>query len=208
MADKVDAFENALKGKNVPVLVLNNKWHRIFDFMEPDKTIKKMEEELNSLLKKQGRLNTQLKDLKKVKKKLMDGIVDEMHKEDSFSEKKREESKRLIEECNRKLEECEDELLGLPREIQQVNHELMIHTMELCYQVLKGNEKEIIEIAEWINRIRVELKKNVVRKQQKEVANQEMYAFMHDVLGANVIELFDMKYNPMDNPVRKKEDKQ
>lgn len=204
MADKIDTFEKALQGKNVPILVLDNKWHRLFDFMEPDKTIKRMEEELNSLLKKQGRLNTQLKDIKKVKKKLMDGIVDEMHKEDSFSEKKREESKRLIEECNVKLEECEDELLGLPREIYRVNHELMLHTMELCYQVLKGNEKEIIEIAEWINRIRVELKKNVVRKQQKEVANQGMYAFMHDILGPDVIDVFDMKYNPLENPVKKK----
>ncbi len=66
MADKIDEFEKALQGKNVPVLVLDNKWHRLFDYMEPDKTIRKMEQELNALLKKQGRLNTQLKDLKKV----------------------------------------------------------------------------------------------------------------------------------------------
>ncbi|MGN1314570.1 MAG: hypothetical protein ACI4VG_06080 [Lachnospiraceae bacterium] len=207
MADKIDEFEKALQGKNVPVLVLDNKWHRLFDYMEPDKTIQKMEQELNALLKKQGRLNTQLKDLKKVKKKLMDGIVDLMDKEDSFSVKKREESKRLISECNEKMENCEDELLGLPREIHQLNHDLMIHTMELCYQVLKGNEKEIIEIAGWIDQVRVELKKNIVRKQEKEVANQEMYSYMHDALGANVMELFDMKYNPMDKPVRKKEEK-
>lgn len=207
MADKIDEFEKALQGKNVPVLVLDNKWHRLFDYMEPDKTIRKMEQELNASLKKQGRLNTQLKDLKKVKKKLMDGIVDLMDKEDSFSVKKREESKRLISECNEKMENCEDELLGLPREIHQLNHDLMIHTMELCYQVLKGNEKEIIEIAGWIDQVRVELKKNIVRKQEKEVANQEMYSYMHDALGANVMELFDMKYNPMDKPVRKKEEK-
>lgn len=203
MADKIDAFEKVLLGKNIPVLTLDNKWHRLFDFMEPDKTIKKLEEELNELLKKQGRLNQQLKEIKKVKKKLMDGIVDDMHKDDSFSEKKREESKRLIEECNEKMEEYEDELLGMPREIQQVNHQLMVHTMELCYQVLKENETTIIEIAEWINRIRVELKKNVVRKQQKEMANQGMYAFMHDLLGAQVIDVFDMKYDPL-NPIGKK----
>ena len=101
------------------------------------------------------------------------------------------------------MEEYEDELLGMPREIQQVNHQLMVHTMELCYQVLKENETTIIEIAEWINRIRVELKKNVVRKQQKEMANQGMYAFMHDLLGAQVIDVFDMKYDPL-NPIGKK----
>ena len=44
--------------------------------------------------------------------------------------------------------------------------------------------------------MRVELKKNVVRKQEMEVANQEIYSFMHDIFGSDVIDLFDMKYNP------------
>lgn len=207
MAGRDDTYEKALEGKTIPILVLDNKWHRLFDFMEPDKTAKKMEEELNELLKKQGRLNSQLKDIKRVKKKLMDGIMDLMDKEDSLSKRKREESKRLIEECNEKLEACEDELLGLPTQIHQLNRTLMLHTMDMCYQVLKANEKDIIEIAAWINQVRIDLKKNIIRKQEKEVANQELYTFMHDIFGPHVIEIFDMQYNPMENPVRKKEEK-
>ena len=207
MADRDDTYEKALKGKKIPILILDNKWHRLFDFMEPDKTTKKLEAQLNELLKKQGRLNSQLKDIKRLKKKLMDGIVELMNKEDSFSERKREESRRLIEECNQKLEACEDELLGLPTQIYQLNHDLMLHTMDMCYQVLKTNEKDIIEIAAWIAQVRVDLKKNIVRKQEKEVANQEMYYFMHDIFGPHVIEIFDMQYNPMDIQTKKKEEK-
>lgn len=207
MADRDDTYEKALKGKKIPILILDNKWHRLFDFMEPDKTTKKLEAQLNELLKKQGRLNSQLKDIKRLKKKLMDGIVELMNREDSFSERKREESRRLIEECNQKLEACEDELLGLPTQIYQLNHDLMLHTMDMCYQVLKTNEKDIIEIAAWIAQVRVDLKKNIVRKQEKEVANQEMYSFMHDIFGPHVIEIFDMQYNPMDIQTKKKEEK-
>lgn len=204
MADKGDTFEKALEGKKIPVLVLDNKWHRLFDTMERDKTVCRLEEELNIALKRQGKLNTQLKDLKRIKKKLMDDIVDLMEKEDSASNRKREDNKRLIEECNEKMEVCEDELLELPATIHRLNHELMVHTMEMCYYVLKKNEKEIIDIAAWINQVRVELKKNIVRKQEKEVANQTLYSFMHDILGPHVIEIFDMQYNPLENPIRKK----
>ncbi len=52
-------------------------------------------------------------------------------------------------------------------------------------------------------KIRIELKKNVVRKQEYEISNQEIYSYMHDIFGAEVVDLFDMKYNPSDNPIRK-----
>lgn len=208
MADKGDTFEKALEGRKIPILVLDNKWHRLFDTMEYDKTTSRLEEELNALLKRQGKLNTELKDIKRIKKKLMDDIMDLMDREDSASRRKRDENKRLIEECNEKMEAHEDELMEIPARIQRLNHDLMIHTMEMCYEVLKKNEKEIIDIAVWINEVRVELKKNIVRKQEKEGANQTLYSFMHDLLGPHVIELFDMQYNPLENPVKKKGDQE
>lgn len=42
--------------------------------------------------------------------------------------------------------------------------------------------------------IRVELKKRLIRKQEMEQMNQELYSYMHDIFGAEVIEIFDMKY--------------
>ena len=73
---------------------------------------------------------------------------------------------------------------------------MMLATMEICYDRLKENEKEIEETAKWIARIRVELKKKLIRKQEKELMNQELYAYMHDIFGAEVVNLFDLKYNP------------
>ena len=56
---KDEIYEKALKGKRVPVLTLDNKWHRLFSMMEPDKILKETENELNTLLKRQGKLNTE-----------------------------------------------------------------------------------------------------------------------------------------------------
>ena len=73
-------------------------------------------------------------------------------------------------------------------------------------------EKGIEELSEWLAKIRIELKKNVVRKQELEIANQEIYSYMHDIFGADVINLFDMKYNvePLTqrDTEQKKDDKQ
>ncbi len=198
MSKKDDTYKKALEGKRIPVLTLDNKWHRLFTMMEPDKELKRLEENLNSLLRLQGKMNTESKSIKKIKKKLMDEIVQLMERNDSAAERKIEENKRLIEECNEKLDEYQDKLLDIPKEIDVANYALMIRTMEMCYEVLKINEKEIEEIGDWITQIRVELKKNIIRKQEKEIKNYELYSFMHDIFGADVVEIFDVNREHVD----------
>ena len=68
----------------------------------------------------------------------------------------------------------------------------MIRTMEMCYEVLKINEKDIDELGEWITQTRIELKKNIIRKQEKEFKNFELYSFMHDIFGPDVVGIFDV----------------
>ena len=89
-------------------------------------------------------------------------------------------------------------MLDIPAQIDEVNYNLMIRTMEMCYEVLQVNTKEIEEIGAWINEVRVELKKNIVRKQEKEIKNHELYSYMHDVFGADVVEIFDIKQDFVD----------
>ena len=75
MSKRNDLFQSALTGKRIPILTLDNKWHKIFTQKKPDKKLKRLEDELNELLKKQGKLTGEVKEIKKLKKKLMDGIV-------------------------------------------------------------------------------------------------------------------------------------
>ena len=204
-----DIYKHALVGKKIPVLTLDNKWHHLFTQAGPDKHINRLVDELNELVKRQGKANTEIKEIKKLKKKLMQEIVENASEasleNDLKAQKKADESKRLINECNEKIEAYEDELLELPGEIDRVNRELMLATMEICYDRLKENEKEIEETAKWIAKIRVELKKKLIRKQEKELMNQELYAYMHDIFGADVIDIFDMKYQgPQTENIEKK----
>lgn len=194
-----DVYKPALEGRKIPVLTLDNKWHKLFTQIDPDPQIKKLEEELNDLVKRQGKLTTESKDIKRLKKKLMDEIVgntEELGQGKADVDKKMDENKRLISECNEKLETYQDELLELPKQINDINYRLMLHTMEICYERITSNTAEIEEIGQWITQIRVELKKKLIRKQEKEIMTNELYTYMHNIFGAEVIEIFDMKFIP------------
>lgn len=212
MSRKEEVYIPALEGKKIPLLTLDNKWHKLFTQTSDNAKIRELEKELNELIKKQGKYTTESQKLKKIKKKLMDEIVLLAEKAEQDSGKKKkidkkiEENRRLVNECNEKYEQMQDELLELPRSMNQVNKELMLATMEVCYDKIQSNTKEIDELSEWVANMRVELKKNLIRKQEREINNQELYYYMHDVFGPEVMEIFDIKYNPEERIKKKKEE--
>ena len=212
MSRKDEVFEPALIGKKIPILTLDNKWHQLFTQKEYTPEIKDMEDELNGLLKRQSKVNEDSREIKKLKKMMMDEIVvlaDELVRNptDRKLERRQEECKRIVEECNEKLDACEEEIVELPRRINQLNNKLMLTTMEVCYRKLQKNTEELTEIEGWIANVRRELKKKIIRKQEKEAMNHKLYSYMHDIFGADVIELFDMKYNPEEKYQKTKEAK-
>lgn len=208
---KTEEFKNALEQKKVPLLVLDQKWHRLFAIHGKTEEIKEEESNLNALLAKQGKLNSDLKDLKRLKSKIMNDIMDHMDTSSSATadrEKKMEDNKRLMDEINEKIRVCEDELLDIPKEIHASNENLMILSMEYFYEKLRVNKEEATEIEEWINQVRVELKKNIIRKQNREINNKEIYSYLHDIFGMEVLNLFDIQYAEYFEPIKKEEKKE
>lgn len=194
------AFTEALAKTKIPILVLDQKWHRLFALDGKPERVVELESQLKEILERQGRLNQELKELKKVKSSLMQNIVEHMNAADDEKQHNRQmdENKRLIEEVKDKIAANEDALLDIPKEIQTCNDALMMETMTFCYDRLRTNYKEAEEIAEWIKKVRVELKKNIIRKQNREINNKEIYAYMHDIFGKDIINLFDVRNDDVD----------
>lgn len=207
--DRRETFTRALQGKKIPILTLDNKWYKLLD-EEARSQVSGPEEELNNLLKRQGKLNNEVKSIKRLKKKLMGEIVslaDEANQgEKEDTDRKIDQNKKLVEDCNERLEGYQDELLDLPREIEQANFRLMLATMDCCYGSMQENGEDIRKIEDWVTEVRIELKKRLIRKQEMEQHNNAIYSYMHDVFGAEVIDIFDMKYIPEDTETEEKED--
>ena len=194
-----EQFKRALAGKKVAILVLDQKWHRLFAVHGKPDEIKQTEADLNALLARQGKLNEDLKQYKKLKTKLMGSIVANMdgttiEEQNGEREKKLDADKQLIDETNQKLEEVEDELLEIPNRIKETNLNLMLQSMDYFYDKLRVNKAESDEIAEWINQVRVDLKKNIIKKQNRDINNREIYAYLHDIFGPSMLDLFDIRY--------------
>ncbi len=191
MNDKKD-FEAALKGKKVTLLVLDQKWHRLFAIHGKTDEISATEKELDELLKLQGKYNNELKNLKKLKSKIMSNIVANMGDD---GDENRDKDKQLIDEINEKADNIEGELIEIQKNIKAVNDRLMLLSMDYFSEKIEKNKLESKEIDDWIANIRVELKKNVIRKQNRDINNREIYSYLHDIFGAEVLDLFDIEYD-------------
>ncbi len=199
MEEENSKYFDSLKGIPIPTIVLDKQWHKLFEGRKKPQKVKKLEQELNDLIKQQGQNNVNIKDYKKLKNKLMEEIMVNMEQSQSNPNnkkvaKKMEDNQRLIREINEKLEECEEEKAELPGQIREKNMELMVASMEACYRFLHKNGEDIQAIEEWITAVRTELNKNILIKQEREAKNLQIYTYMYHILGPKVLDVFDMKY--------------
>lgn len=192
--DSVD-FTELLKNNKIPILTLDVRWHELFPEHEKTAQIRNLENKLNSLVKQQGKLVNDTKDLKKLKAKLMHEIVANMGEANGITGrlamKKQDKSQQLIKDINNKMKQADEQLIDLPYQIKATNAELLVESMKICYDRLRQNSNEIQQIGSWVNRVREELKEKILIKQDKEIQNTAIYSYMHDMIGPQVIELFD-----------------
>ena len=189
--------------KKVPILTLDNRWHMLFPEEKKTVTIRRLEERVNALLKKQGKLVQEAKDLKKLKRKFKQKIVNNMQESDTkVSEaariKKLESSQRYINEINDKLKVYDDQLEAIPRTIRQANEELLKASFQICYNDLQKNREQIVELNEWIMMTKEILKEKIITKQDLEQNTAAIYSYMHDILGAEMMEIFDEEHDKGD----------
>lgn len=186
-----------IREKKIPILTLDNRWHSLFDKQKKTFLVKQLEKQVNGLLKKQGKLVNEIKNLKKIKKNLMSEIVTNIPEsgKDATDNRTMERNKKLIEDINNKIDNYSEQLAEVPYEIKVENEKLMIESIELCYNLISMYKSDIDSIGLWIDEIREKLKENIIKKQILEEQSTQIYSYMHDILGPDVIEVFDTSFD-------------
>ncbi len=186
---ELEEILHKIKMHRLPPLTLDVKWQAIFNTSEKSDRIKKLEKQLNDLLKRQGGISNDVKDLKVLKKKLMQEIVENMDSQgNSRVDKKVKKSRELIEDINDKLILLEDEELDLPSNMADVNAQLMLESMSEILDVYEENEEDIEVLEEWINETRIELKKRVLLLQKKKEDNALMVKYLNDMVDEEIVQ--------------------
>lgn len=191
-----ETYKERLKGKKIPPLVLDNKWHQLFRVEKKSKAVKKLEQEVNQLLQRQGKLGTDIKAMKKMKANMLSEIQTQMEEAETNAkiQKQQEKNQKMILEINEKTQAYEDELLDIPYKLEEANRQLMVETISIFYEKMKKNEQEIDEIVSWVQEIRDKVKENLLKKTTLEEYNMTIYGYLHDALGGEVVDVFDLKY--------------
>lgn len=192
-------FSSVLNDQRVPIVILDERWHRLFEKQSKSAKVSDLEKKLGDLLKQQGRLVTDLKELKSAKHQLMDGIVANMNVDSTptgkLNEKKLQKSQKLILDINSKLKTSNNDLADMPYRIRETNAQLVVEGMNQCYQKMDSNSEELQAIKSRIESMREELKQLVAKQKDLEQENAAIYTYMHDVLGSQVMEMLDHHYH-------------
>ena len=160
----------ALKGKKVPILVLDRRWHTLFPQGEKPAEIIQLEEKLNELLKRQGYLVNDIKDLKKKKNQ-----------------------QRLLLEIKERIETESDELIELPRMIKKANEELLATGAHYCFERLANGDEQLKIVKQEIEELRISLREKTEWKDDLEESMDSAYSLMHGLLGHDVMNLYDKR---------------
>ena len=194
-----ERYLESLRYVEVPLLTLDPRWHQLFPEHLKTRKLVHLEKHLNKLIQKQGQANNDLKEYEKTKKVLMNNVLYNMtdgHELDSpIRSKKQDANQKLLEELKQKTSDTRELLKHLPVEITLANQEVLIESMRICYETLIENTEYIEWEKQWINQARQELTEHILAKREKELRNTETYKYMHDLLGAKVVEIFDREHD-------------
>lgn len=187
-----------IKDVQLPILTLDNQWHRLFPDDQKTETIKVLEQKVNNLLKKQGKLTNDIQEMKTLKKRFIKDIMMIMDigtdNNSRVKEKKFDKSKQYINEINDKIDKSMDELGDIPYQIRDANAELVSESVNVLYQRFIQNNARINELTRRITQIREELDQMNELKRDLEASNSDLYTYMHDLLGVDLMDILDGKY--------------
>ncbi len=189
-AERYEEIQEQIENRRLPPLTLDQQWHKLFGNRKP-KEIKRIEEELNGYLKRQGAIRAELDQLDKLKKKLMSGIVQNMNaKEGSLGFKKMEKSRELIQEINDKAVLLENENLDLPDQIREANANLAFLSMQTFYSGISDELEKLVELERWIEKTREELRKKTEEYEQTAKRTQNVTAYFDRLLGERITRMY------------------
>jgi hypothetical protein len=194
MNDTNDNDSKKSNTENIPLLVLDNKWHELFCDKKTQK-MKTYEKELRKLIALQGKYLTEHKDYLLLKKKIMGDIVKSMAESNEVErQKEMNKNKRYINDINKKLNKIEDKLIGLPSAIDAKNKQLIDESLAIYYNVIVKNKDEIELMERKIEHLREEIKNQIIKKDEMKEETDKLYGYIHDLVGAEVMETYDNKY--------------
>lgn len=188
-----EEFLTRFQDIEVPLLILDERWLKIFPDNYKTNEMLRLERELREAFLYQAKLNDDIKAAETVKKKLLDRIIQfmgvaQLSKEEA---RKQEKSQEFIRNLNGRIDELQEQFESMPEQIHELNQQLLIESLRVCYRRMKENKEKLDAQKELVEEARALLNSREARKQELHRENEHIFTFMHRIFGRRIIELFD-----------------
>lgn len=187
-----------LRKNDISLLILDERWNKLFVNAQKTSAIIRSEEKLKELLKEEARLIAEQKEIASLKKHHMNKIIklttDVFDNDDRDAKREMNNSEREIVRINNRSKRIEERLDEMPDRLKQANLELLEQTVNIVYFKIRSGEKRVVELEKLIEEAKAKLKAYIDEKESLSQDHTDIYSYFHDLLGGEELEKLDSEY--------------
>lgn len=187
-----------LRKNDISLLILDERWNKLFVSTPKTSAIEHCEQRLKELLKEEARLTAEQKENAASKKHHMDNIMklttDVFEKNDEGAKKEMQLSESEIKRINGRSRNIEVQLDDMPERIKKANLELLEQTVNIVYFKIRSSSKRVEELEKLIEESRARLKDYIDEKESLSQVDTDIYSYFHDLLGGEELEKLDKEF--------------
>jgi hypothetical protein len=192
---KVNFNTKTLRKNDISLLILDERFNKLFTNTPKTPAIERCEYRLKELLKEESRLLSEQKEIAASKKKYMDRIMKltpaVFEQNDENAKKEMQLSESEIKRINDRAVKIGEQLDGMPERIKQSNLELLEKTVSTVYYKIGSSKKRVEELEKLIEEAKIKLKEYIDEKESLSQDDTDIYSYFHDLLGGEEIEKLD-----------------
>lgn len=197
MPREIDIDEKIIRKNRIPILIKDESWKSLFSENQR-KGMEELVDNLEELMDEEKELEKLLKSANREKKILLNKVLklsDEANSNDNMEAlDKLEYTKNKILEVSDKIDEIQFRLEILPKEMYDLNLELLKKTISISYEDIMKGRKRVNYLDVKIEKLRKVLGEMWEEKFEKEKRINELYLYLHGVLGHEETDKLDKKF--------------
>jgi len=199
MGKDINFKDNIVRRNKIPILIYVPEWIQLFSGNK-SRSMQKIIAGLEELIARNKECDSELYNLEKRKKTVMNKILylskDINENNDKTALSKMEEAEKEIKEINRKIPVLLEELESIPKQINDMNTQLLKETIKRAYELINESRSESEKCQEQVNDLRQKLAELIQKKADMEERVNKLYLFIHGMIGADEMESLDESFLP------------
>ncbi|OOB76817.1 MAG: hypothetical protein BEN19_03895 [Epulopiscium sp. Nuni2H_MBin003] len=183
-------MRETLSRQNLPIVSLDTSWYKIKEIIQ-DNNFTSLEEKIKEGVKKRGQLTCDIEQTYKMKNNLVNKILFLSQQEDETSAIEMETAKEALLLLNEQLAQYEKDIVKTEEDLEIDNFNIIEKAVTKSYTMMNEYRKNIVSLDKEIDEYRKLMLSKTQQKQEYEKAQQELYAYLHQVVGHENVDSLD-----------------